>query len=168
MTPWTVVHQAPLSMGIIQARILEWVAMPSSRGSSQLRDRTQVSLTAGRFFTICANRQLPHFYSVIFISRIQIQKVFFFSVIYVKVCSMFSEVKELDYLSSILHQDCFGYLGSFRFLYWRGRWHRTPVLLPGKSHGLRSLGLQCMGLRRVWQDWVTSLSLSTFMHWRRK
>ena len=29
--------------GILQARILEWVAIPSSRGSSQLRDRTQVS-----------------------------------------------------------------------------------------------------------------------------
>ena len=35
-TPWTVAHQAPLSMGILQARILEWVAMPSSRGSSQV------------------------------------------------------------------------------------------------------------------------------------
>ena len=33
-TPWTVAHQAPLSMGILQARILEWVAMPSSRRSS--------------------------------------------------------------------------------------------------------------------------------------
>ena len=31
-TPWTVAHQAPLSMGILQARILESVAMPSSRG----------------------------------------------------------------------------------------------------------------------------------------
>ena len=30
----TVAHQGPLSMGILQARILEWVAMPSSRGSS--------------------------------------------------------------------------------------------------------------------------------------
>ena len=34
------VHQAPLSMGILQARILEWVAMPSSRGSLQLRVQT--------------------------------------------------------------------------------------------------------------------------------
>ena len=37
--------------GILHVRILEWVAMPSSRGSSQPRDRTQVSLIAGRFFT---------------------------------------------------------------------------------------------------------------------
>ena len=32
VTTWTVAHQAPLSMGILQARILEWVAIPSSRG----------------------------------------------------------------------------------------------------------------------------------------
>ena len=38
--------------GILQARILEWPAMPSSRGSSQPRDQTQVSFIAGRFFTI--------------------------------------------------------------------------------------------------------------------
>ena len=36
--PWTAAHQAPLSMGILQARILEWVAIPSSRGSSRPRD----------------------------------------------------------------------------------------------------------------------------------
>ena len=34
---WAISCQAPLSMGILQARILEWVAMPSSRGSSQTR-----------------------------------------------------------------------------------------------------------------------------------
>ena len=38
--------------GILQARILEWIAMPFSRGSSQPRDRTQVSHIAGGFFTI--------------------------------------------------------------------------------------------------------------------
>ena len=32
--PWTIARQAPLSMEILQARILEWVAMPFSRGSS--------------------------------------------------------------------------------------------------------------------------------------
>ena len=36
---------------ILQARILEWVAVPSSRGSSQPRDQTQVSHIAGGFFT---------------------------------------------------------------------------------------------------------------------
>ena len=37
--------------GILQARILEWVAVPSSRGSSWPRDQTWVSCIAGRFFT---------------------------------------------------------------------------------------------------------------------
>ena len=99
---------------------------------------------------------------------------------------------------------------------WRRQWHPTPVLLPGKSHGRRSLvgcspwgrqeldtaerlhfhfslsctgerngnplqcsclenpregepgRLQSTGLLRVRHDWATSLSLFTFMHWRRK
>ena len=38
--------------GILQARILEWVAIPFSRGSFKPMDQTQVSCTAGRFFTI--------------------------------------------------------------------------------------------------------------------
>ena len=37
--------------GILQARILEWVTFPFSGGSSQPRDRIQVSRIAGRFFT---------------------------------------------------------------------------------------------------------------------
>ena len=59
MTAWTVGCQASLSMGILQAKILEWVAMPSSRGSSQPRDWTQVSRTAGGFVTIWASRGSP-------------------------------------------------------------------------------------------------------------
>ena len=43
--PWIVVH------GILQVRILEWVALTLSRGSSQPRDRTQVSCIAGGLFT---------------------------------------------------------------------------------------------------------------------
>ena len=38
--------------GILQARILEWVAIPFSRGSSGPRDRTQVSYITGRFSTV--------------------------------------------------------------------------------------------------------------------
>ena len=38
--------------GILQARILEWVAIPTSKESSQQRDQTHVSCIAGRFFTI--------------------------------------------------------------------------------------------------------------------
>ena len=43
--------------GILQSRTLEWVAIPSSRGSSRPRDWTQVSCTAGRRFTVWATRE---------------------------------------------------------------------------------------------------------------
>ena len=45
--------------GVFQARIPEWVAFPFSRGSSQPRDRTQVSCIAGGFFTSWATREAP-------------------------------------------------------------------------------------------------------------
>ena len=41
-TPWMVAHQDAASMGILQARILERVAISSSRGSSRPRDQTWV------------------------------------------------------------------------------------------------------------------------------
>ena len=47
--------------GIIQAGILEWVAISFSRRSSQPRDRTRVSHIAGRLFTIWATRELVNF-----------------------------------------------------------------------------------------------------------
>ena len=52
---------------------------------------------------------------------------------------------------------------------WRRQWQPTPVLLPGKSHGRRSLiGCSPWGREESRHDWATSLSLFTFMHWRRK
>ena len=45
--------------GILQARMLEWVAIPSSRGSSQPREWTWVSHIAGGFFTIWATGRAP-------------------------------------------------------------------------------------------------------------
>ena len=45
--------------GILQARILEWVAISFSRGSSQPRDQTRVSHIAGRRFNLWATREAP-------------------------------------------------------------------------------------------------------------
>ena len=45
--------------GILQARILEWVAISFSRGSSQLRDQTHVSCIAGRFFIVMSHQGSP-------------------------------------------------------------------------------------------------------------
>ena len=44
--------------GIFQARVLEWIAISFSRGSSWLRDRTQVSRIVNRHFTIWATREV--------------------------------------------------------------------------------------------------------------
>ena len=49
--------KAPQSIGILQARILKWVAISSSRGSSQPKYLTQVSCITGGFFTIWAIRE---------------------------------------------------------------------------------------------------------------
>ena len=46
--------------GIFQARIPEWVVISFSRGSSEIRDRTRVSCTGGRFFTIRATGEDPY------------------------------------------------------------------------------------------------------------
>ena len=46
--------------GILQAKLLEWVAFPFSRGSPNQGDQTQVSCIAGRFFTSWATREAPN------------------------------------------------------------------------------------------------------------
>ena len=57
-TPWTIYILPGSSVhGIFQARVLEWVAISFSRGSSRCRDWTQVSHTAGRRFTLWATRE---------------------------------------------------------------------------------------------------------------
>ena len=49
--------------GILQARTLELVALPFSKGSSQPRDQTQVCQIAGRFFTSWATREAQEYWS---------------------------------------------------------------------------------------------------------
>ena len=49
--------------GLLQARILEWIAMSFSRGSFQSRDQTQVSLIAGEFFTVWVTKETPEYWS---------------------------------------------------------------------------------------------------------
>ena len=52
-----------LFTGILQARILEWVVMPSSRGPSQPNSQTQVSHTAGGLFTVWVTREAQEYWS---------------------------------------------------------------------------------------------------------
>ena len=58
-TLWTVAHQALLSIGILQAGILEWVAVLSFRGSSPPRDQTQVSLHCRRILYCLSHQGSP-------------------------------------------------------------------------------------------------------------
>ena len=65
---WTAAHQAPLSMRILQASILEWVAMLPSRESSRSRNQIRVSCIAGGFFTNWATRQALYIVNKLFFS----------------------------------------------------------------------------------------------------
>ena len=56
VTPWTIAHQVPLPMGILQARILEWVFISFSRGYSQPRDQTPDSHIVDRRFNLWSTR----------------------------------------------------------------------------------------------------------------
>ena len=60
--------------GILWARILEWVSVSSSRGSSQPRDQTQVSLIAGGFSTVWTTRERP-FLSIKFSANMWVDSV---------------------------------------------------------------------------------------------
>ena len=66
-TPWTIAYQAPLSMEFFQARVLEWVAISFSRGSSRSKDWTRVSCIAGRCFTIWATKEAQYVYMYIYV-----------------------------------------------------------------------------------------------------
>ena len=83
--------------GILQARKLERVAIPSSRGSSQTRDRTWVSCTAGRFFIVWITREaplecLPHAIS--------------FKALYVQLPYFIFTTTLYDYICTSLQQPC--------------------------------------------------------------
>ena len=84
-TLWNAMDYSPPGSslhGIFQARILEWVAIPFSRGSSQTRDQTQVSCGRGRFFTCCTTKEAQ--YNVL----IYIMLIQFWVVSYYWFCSL--------------------------------------------------------------------------------
>ena len=74
---------------ILQARILEWVAFPFSRGSFRPRDWTQVSHIAGRFFTSWATREAPKYHRWFLLSKYLIS-----SVVSIKCLNFFSQRSE--------------------------------------------------------------------------
>ena len=84
-------------MGILQARILEWVVMTSSRGSSQPRDRTQVSHIAGGFFYFLGHQESP------------LDQIYTINQNYVKICPWTTLDLDLSAIFSTLgHADYSG------------------------------------------------------------
>ena len=139
-----------MSIGILQARILGWVAMPSSRGSSQPRDQTQVSL-AGGFFTSWATRDIP----LSWLSWVQFFEIIW-TVAHQVPLSMGFFSKNPGVGCHFLLQGIFPiqgcnlpllhwHVGSLKNhswigkILWRREWQPTPGFLPEKSHGRRSL-----------------------------
>ena len=134
--------------GISQARILEWVAISFSRGSSRPRDQTWVSCIAGRVFIVWATREAYK--------------------------PLIQEVREA-YRSAGKESTC--NVGRPQFnswvekIPWRRGWLPTPVFWPGEFHRQRSLAsyspcsfnvIPLMVSQRVGHDWV----IFTFTYWR--
>ena len=89
--------------GILQARILEWVATSSSRGSSWPRDRTPVSCITGRFFTVWATREAQTLPDLVIINSAVMD-----SLILSLLWSIYVRVEELDHrvhICSVLIDD---------------------------------------------------------------
>ena len=128
--------------GILQARILEWAAFPFFRGSFQF------SSVAQSCPTLCDPRdktQVSH-----------IAGGFVTSWATRESWRGPSHIKIFTLATNVL-------------ITWRRKWKPIPVLLPGKSHGQRSLvGCSPWGHEELDTYWAALLSLFTFMHWRRK
>ena len=109
--------------GILQAKILEWVAFPFSRGSSQPRDRTQVSRIAGRFFTSWATREAHLSYSqpYNFLHHFCVCSLCFFQLSALITCSL---VLPRFNLCAVLHCSVMSYLP----------WcHKVPIYIEFSS-----------------------------------
>ena len=130
--------------GILQARILEWVAIPFPRGSSWLSDQTQVSCIAGRslpfeppekpfsdenaiMLDISYNlswRRQWHPTPVLLPGKSH-------GWMSLGGCSPWGVLR--------VRHDWTTSLSLFTFTHWRRKWQPTPVFLPGESHGEKSL-----------------------------
>ena len=131
--------------GILQARILEWVAMPFSRGSSWPRNRTQVSCIAGSFLTNWAMREalnsgLSFKDACVLVSILGRQhtpspKEQTYSLLRAEWCS--SPQKDVD----VIIPSTLGWEFIWQQGCWRSnklRWGHTGVGFPGSSAGQES------------------------------
>ena len=115
MTSWTVAHRAPPSMGILQARILQWVAMPSSRASSLL------GIKAVPPASPCTGRQLllplappkkPHHHSLISVPFHHLPKETLYSLAVTAPSAFSQHLATSDLLSLCICFFCITYINT--------------------------------------------------------
>ena len=136
---------------VSQARILEWVAISFSRGSSQFRNQTHVSCIACRFFTDWTTREAALYSLVISIwVWISLKNSLnwatpssgvygcFWHPTPVLLAGKSNGQRSLVGCSPWgrwVRHDWATSLSLFTFMHWRGKWQPTPVFLPGESQG---------------------------------
>ena len=130
--------------GIFQARILEWVAISFSRGSSPPRDGTCVSCIVGRFFTTRETLVLIYTHVILFYKQKSLCNIIIYSLNaqWVKNPPAVRETQEMQ-VWSLGGEDPLeeGVVTHSSILAWRISWTEDPD------------GLQSVGLQRVRYDW---------------
>ena len=140
--------------GMFQARILEWVAISLSRGSSRPRDWTQVSCIAGRLFTDWATREDHEHEFEQTLGNSEGQGS-------LARCSPWDH-KESDMTEWLNNSNWWhGFDPWIGKISWNRKWQPAPIFLPGLSHGQRSLaGCNPWGRKEL----DTPERLSTHVH----
>ena len=137
--------QGSSAYGILQARILEWVAISFSRESSGLRDQTRVSCITGRFFTVWATRKAWKAECTTWEDNI-VKDEILRSTFKSKALNKLKTNKQKkqgfpggsDGKESACKQETRVQSLSWK-IPWRREWLPTPVFLPGEFYGQRSL-----------------------------
>ena len=103
VTPWTSSLPGSSLHGILQARVLEWVAISFSRGSSQPRDQTPVSRIPGRRFNLWATGEAPrrpvNIFMALFLDKcLSTRKLFFPRSVFSLICITLKVLNKLTFL----------------------------------------------------------------------
>ena len=140
--------------GILQASVLEWVAISFCRGSSRPRDRTWVPWIPGRRFNFWATIDTAKFWYLV--SKLLL--------LLLRVCGWTEESgrRQSMGLLRVGHETS---LWLFTFMHWRRKWQPTPEFLPGESQGWGSL-VGCrlwIAQSRTRLKWRSSSSSSNYL-----
>ena len=149
--------QAPLSMGILQTGILEWVAMPSSRGSSQFRNQTGGYCIAGGFFTSWVIRKAPRF---------GVGRHFWIHGIWVETWwgerGRHMNIGKGTFQAEGIADASVPGMGRSCACLWNRMWNRADTTWGGQGQSLRNLG-PGNGQSRSWQGLLSAVRTLGFI-----